>query len=462
MRSPAERAAPSIRRRLLWVLLASLGTVMAINVWVDFVTADRPIHAVFDHALLTDAYAVSSHLRAEAGGVRCDIPPGAEHVLRPDPDDAVHFVVLGPRGEYLCGDRDLPVPALGTVPGPATFDAHYRGEPIRGLSHDYEMAQGKATIHVAHTMRARHRIGIEVATALLISNGVFMAVTLLVVLIGVGRGLQPLSRLSAEIGAGRPDMLDPVSEAKLPAELLPVVRALNHLLQVLRDSSTAQRNFLADAAHQLRTPLTGLQGQLELLADEPLSAGQRGRVLELLEATRRLAHLAERLLALARSDAKANPVTDKARIDLAQVVSDCAGPFLDRAIAKHIDIGFEAEPAPIVGSPWMVREMANNLIDNAMNYTADGGRITVRSAVRDRRAVLEVEDDGPGIPPAERERVFERFFRGAGASGEGCGLGLAIVRQIADAHGAAVSIADPPAGKGTLVRVAFPLAASPA
>jgi two-component system sensor histidine kinase TctE len=314
------------------------------------------------------------------------------------------------------------------------------------------------TIHVAQTLRARHRLGIEVASGLLISNGLLMLIALAIVYLGVGRGLRPLLRVSAEIDARRPDRLDPVSSAGLPAELLPLTRALNHLLQVLRDSSVAQRVFLAEAAHQLRTPLTGLQGQLELLADEPLSQGQRGRVLDLLDATRRLAHLSERLLALARSDARANPVKDMARIDLAEIVVDCVAPFLDRALAKQIDIGIESEPAPLVGSAWMLREMANNLIDNAINYTPDGGRITVRTGVYDGRPVIEVEDNGPGIPEAERDRVFERFFRGAEASPVGCGLGLAIVKEIADVHHAAISVGEPPGGQGTLVRVSFPLA----
>ncbi|HWS11443.1 MAG TPA: sensor histidine kinase [Rhodocyclaceae bacterium] len=461
MKSPPEESPPSIKRRLLWLLLASLGTVMAINIWVNFLTADRPIHAAFDHALYDDAYAVSAHIETGPDGIRCDIPPGAEQALRTDPDDVVFFLVVGPRGEYLCGDRDLPVPPVASAEPGGTFDALYRGEPVRGVSQEHATPLGTVTIHVAQTLRARHRLGIEVASGLLISNGLLMLIALAFVYLGVGRGLRPLLRVSADIDARRPDRLDPISTAGLPAELLPLALAVNHLLQVLRDSSVAQRVFLAEAAHQLRTPLTGLQGQLELLADETLSQGQRGRVLDLLDATRRLAHLSERLLALARSDARANPVKDMARIDLAEIVADCVAPSLDRALAKQIDIGFETEAAPVVGSAWMLREMASNLIDNAITYTPEGGRITVRTGLADGRALLEVEDNGPGIPAAERERVFERFFRGSGASASGCGLGLAIVKEIADAHGAAVSVGSADGGRGTLVRATFPPPAAP-
>ncbi len=450
-----EPAPQSIRSRLLWLLLASLGALMAVNVWFNFLTADRPIHAAFDHALFDDAFAIAAHVHAGPGGIGCDVPIGAEQTLRTDPDDIVYFLVLGPRGEPLCGDDDLPVPAAATPQG-GTFDAQYRGEAIRGVSMQHATSNGMVTVHVAQTVRARQRLGLEVASALLVTNGVLMIATLLVVFLGVGRGLRPLMRVSADIDARRPDRLDSISSAGLPAELLPLARALNHLLQVLRDSSVAQRVFLAEAAHQLRTPLTGLQGQLELLAEEPLSQEQRGRVLDLLDATRRLAHLSERLLALARSDAKANPVKDMARIDLAEIVADCAAPFLDRALTRQIDIGFETEPAPLVGSAWMLREMAVNLIDNAINYTPEGGHITVRTGTGGEGAVLEVEDSGPGIAPAERERVFERFFRGAAAAPGGCGLGLAIVKEIADVHHAAISVGEPPGGQGTLVRVSFP------
>lgn len=446
----------SIRRWLLWVLSASLTVVMVVNGWLHFMTIDEPIGAAFDHALLDDAYAVSAYVRTTPRGVAFELPPGAENLLRTDPDDAFYFLVVGPRGEYVAGDRDLPIAAANAAATQGeVFEAEYRGETVRGVRYSHVTALGEVSVYVAQTLRARRAIEAEAAAGLLISKALMIGMTLLIVYVVVGLGLRSLLRLSREIEARGSDMLTPISQGGLPAELLPLVRALNRLLSVIDSSTRAQRRFLADASHQLRTPLAGLQGQLELLSHEDLPEAVRARILELHQATRRLTHLSNRLLALGRSDAMADPSMSMESVELSQVVEECASIFLDRALAKEIDLGFEAESATVVGSPWMVREMASNLIDNAIAYTPRGGRITVRSRVLAGHATLEVEDDGPGIPVGERKRVFERFYRGRQDNGVGCGLGLAIVKQIADAHGAEVSILDPESGQGTLFRVRF-------
>jgi two-component system sensor histidine kinase TctE len=461
MKRVLEPFRSSIRRWLLWVLLPSLGGAIGVNVWLQYLMVDRPIHEAFDHALHDDAHAVAAHLRVDAQGLRFEMEPEAERVLRTDPEDFLFFLVRGPAGEYLGGERDLSVPPESIQGRALPFDATYRGEAVRGVTHVHPTALGQVTIHVAETKRARSRLDRELAWAIFLSNGLLLLITLGLAYAVVGAGLRPLLRLSRDIGARGTDMLTPVSHNGLPAELQPLVRALNRLLSVIDGSTRAQRPFLADASHQLRTPLAGLQGQLELLSHEDLPDAARERIVELHDAVRRLSHLSGRLLALGRSDALADPSMQMEPGDLADMVEACASIFLDRALAKNIDLGFEAESAPICGCPWMIREMVSNLIDNAIAYTAAGGRITVRSRVRDGGAVLEVEDNGRGIPAPERERVFERFYRGRDYDGIGCGLGLSIVRQIADAHDATVRILDPESGQGTLFRVRFPaLAAS--
>lgn len=460
MKPRVEPRRGSIRRWLLWALLASLGAAICINMWLQYLVADEPIHQAFDHALHDDAHAVAAYLRTDPGGVRLELPPGAEQVLRTDPDDIFYFLALGPRGEYLGGEGGLQALVDAGAWKGEQFQGRYRGEAIRGISHIHDTGMGTVTILVAETQRARGRVNRELALAILASNGLLLVITLALAYAVVGRGLRPLLRLSREIDARGSETLAPVSEQGLPQELQPLARALNRLLSVIDSATRAQRRFLADASHQLRTPLAGLQGQLELLTHEELPPPVRTRVIELHEATGRLSHLSNRLLALGRSDTLANPAEQMETGDLAQVVEDCASVFLDRALRKEIDLGFEPEHAPVVGCPWMIRELASNLIDNAIAYTPRGGRITVRSAVEDECSVLEVEDNGPGIPPTERERVFERFYRGQ-AGGIGCGLGLAIVRQIADAHDAVVAVVDPPGGGGTLFRVRFPRAALP-
>lgn len=458
-----ELTRSSIRGGLLGSLLLSLGGVIGISALLEYRVADRPIHAAFDHALRDDAHALAAYVRVDGSRVQLDMPPGAEQVLRTDPGDAFYFLVLGPGGEYLGGEADLGVASAGDALHESAFEADYRGQPIRGIGHVHPTAAGPVTIYVAETKRARARLNRELATAILVSNGVLLLITLGLVYGLVGVGLRPLLRLSREIDARGSELLAPVSGQGLPEELQPLAGALNRLLGVIDTSSRAQRRFLADASHQLRTPLAGLQGQLELLSHEQLPEAVHARVRDLHEATRRLSHLSSRLLALGRSDALADPPLAMEAGDLAELVEACAPVFLDRAIEKKIDLGFEPGSAPVIGSAWMLREMAGNLIDNAITYTPAGGRITVRSAVRESCPVLEVEDDGPGIAPAERQRVFDRFYRGSHAGqGIGCGLGLAIVRQIAQAHGAAVSILDPDGGAGTLVRVSFPARAAAA
>jgi two-component system sensor histidine kinase TctE len=456
MKLALEPLRSSIRRWLLWVLSVSLTVVMVVNGWLQLLTIHEPIGAAFDHALLDDAYAVSAYVRATPQGITFELPPGAEDVLRTDPDDAFYFLVTGPRGEYVAGDRDLPIPA-NVLPGrDPIFEVSFRGEPVRGVLHLHPTELGNITVHVAQTLRARREIEAEVVAGLLVTKTALIGLTLLVVYLVVGAGLRPLLRLSRDIEARGSDVLAPVSQQDLPAELQPLARALNRLLAVIDGTTRAQRRFLADASHQLRTPLAGLQGQLELLSHEDLPDTVRGRVLALHEATRRLSHLSGRLLALGRSDALADPAMQMEPIDLGDVVEECASIFLDRALGKDLDLGFEAESARIVGCPWMIREMASNLVDNAICYTPARGRVTVRSRMLDACATLEVEDNGIGVEAPERERVFERFYRGRQDDGMGCGLGLAIVKQIAEAHGARVSILDPPSGQGSLFRVSFP------
>ena len=463
MKPALEPTRRSIRRWLLWALLSALGFTVALDTWMEYTIVDRPVHLAFDHALQDDAHAIAGYLRADNGRLRLDLPAGAEQVLRTDPEDTLYFLVRGPHGEVLGGDPSLTVPPANEGAVDATFEAVYRGEPIRGVSAVHRTDLGPVSIHIAQTKHARSQLNRRLAAAILVSNVFLLAITLGLAYVVVGAGLRPLIRLSREIEARGADMLTPVSHEGLPVELQPVATAINKLLSVIDGATRAQRRFLADASHQLRTPLTGLQGQLDLLSHENLPEAAHDRIVALHHATRRLSHLASQLLALGHSDAMAAPRIKMESSDLADVVESSASVFLDRALEKDIDLGFEAANAPVVACPWMIREMTYNLIDNAIVYTQAGGRITVRSGVRNGgTAVLEVEDNGPGIPVADRQRVFERFFRGTQSDGVGCGLGLAIVKQIADAHGAQVSITDPDSGPGTLFRVRFPAASSAA
>jgi two-component system sensor histidine kinase TctE len=239
----------------------------------------------------------------------------------------------------------------------------------------------------------------------------------------------------------------------------PLVRELNNLLGRFASSIGAQQRFVADAAHQLRTPLAALQAQVEAARRGQLPPELAPTFDQLLAATRRTAHLARQLLTLAAVDPAAERPFAGVELDLAAVLHESVAEWVARADAKRIDLGFELEPARVRGEALLLRELAANLIDNAINYSPSGGEVTVRTGVRDGAPFLEVEDNGPGIPEAEREQVFERFYRVKGTPGEGSGLGLPIVREIAHRHGATVTVRAAAASRGAVFHVSFPVPA---
>lgn len=235
----------------------------------------------------------------------------------------------------------------------------------------------------------------------------------------------------------------------------PLVKAINGLISDLRISAAAQQAFLANAAHQIRTPLAGVQTQLELAVEE-VPVEFRARIAQSRDATRRLGHLAHQLLALARSGADANIVHEWRRVDLAALLEEVTPEFLDLALARGIDLGIEAQPVSVSGSHWLLRELLGNLLDNAIRYSVAGCRVTARCGRDEAGQVwLEVEDDGPGIPDQERELVFQRFYRGGAKQPDGAGLGLAIVHEVADRHGAAITFEQPSGNTGTRLRLSF-------
>jgi two-component system sensor histidine kinase TctE len=275
----------------------------------------------------------------------------------------------------------------------------------------------------------------------------------------VARGLSPLQELSEQIRRRSPRDLRPVEAAAVPEEARPLVDGMNRLLGEVAETSRQQQRFLADAAHQLRTPLAGLQAHAELALALPMPADCRAELVQVHGATVRTARLANQLLALARAEAGARGTDAPARTDLRRVVGESADEWVRRALARQIDLGFELSDAVAQADPFLLREALANLVHNALEYTPAGGRVTVRVRRRPAAAgpevVIEVEDDGPGIPAFERERVLERFYRIPGTGGTGSGLGLAIVREIVQAHGAALALGEGEEGRGCRVTLVF-------
>jgi len=312
-------------------------------------------------------------------------------------------------------------------------------------------------VQVAETRRQREALSSRIISGVLLPQFAIIPLAVILVYLGLTKGLAPLERLRDRIRARRPSDLSPIPIRGMPDEMRPVVVSFNEMMQRLEENLQAQQRFIADAAHQMRTPLTGLKMQTELALRETDPALMRADLERIAASTDRAAHLIHQLLSLARAEASHEKVHRAEQLDLDVLARAITEDWVGLALAKGIDLGFEGADSLLIieGVPLLLREMLNNLIDNAIKYTPRGGHVTVRTRGGDL-ASLEVEDNGGGIPAAERERVFERFYRVLGTDADGSGLGLPIVREIADLHSATVELTSGAWGYGTRVIVAFP------
>lgn len=445
----------TLRRRLLVLLVFPMASLLILSLAFDYRIAFEPAADAYDHALADDAFALAGRIRYLDSRLQVDLPAAAEAFLRTDRSDQEFLSIYGPGEQLLAGDADLRPELVARGENPALSDGEFRGQKIRKATYRLETAGGPVTVTVAETTHKRERAGSKILAAMLLPNILLIIGTLALVYLGIRRGLAPLTELSKEISQRAPHDLSPLPQRDVPAEAQPLVKAMDGLIDDLRSASAAQQAFLANAAHQLKTPLAGLQAQLELHLQE-LPATYTQRAQRLLEGTRRLGHLTHQLLALARSGPEANLVQEKRPVDLGKLLESNASTWFDQALARHIDLGFDAQTAVISGSEWMLREMLANLIDNALRYTPEGGSITVRSGVDHEQTYVEVEDNGPGIPPDLKHHIFERFYRINETASEGSGLGLAIVKEVADRHQASIELASPSSKTGTLIRILFP------
>jgi two-component system sensor histidine kinase TctE len=286
---------------------------------------------------------------------------------------------------------------------------------------------------------------------------VVIAILLALIWVSVRLSLDPLRDVEREIARRSARDLTPLNVERVPSEIHGLVATLNRLFSTVGDHAARQRQFLDNAAHQLRTPLAGIQAQLELMAADEPSLSRKQRLQHVLDGVQRLGRTARQLLTLARADESATPALALADVDLASIVESCVAEHLLQAEAADIDFGAEVATASVRGIDWLVAEALRNLVDNALKHTDAGGSVTVRCGVADGAPYLEVADSGCGIPIDERERVLDRFFRGSNARGTGSGLGLAIVKDVAAVHGATLTIASGPAA-GTTARIVFPYA----
>ncbi|HVJ24059.1 MAG TPA: sensor histidine kinase, partial [Burkholderiales bacterium] len=442
-------AGRSLRAHLLRLLLPPIAALLAVGAVVAYYPSIEPATQAYDQALVDIGLAVGSHVRVDQNAYRFELPAAVEQVLRTDRFDSIYYRVMSPAGLEIAGDADLPAPPGDGI----AHNTMYNGKKVRVVSVQAPCGRSACTVLVGETTVKRERLAREHLLQSLFPDVMIAFATLVIVWFGVKHGLQPLARLSEEIKARSAGDLRPIDTEGAPAEARPLVGALNGLLAEVAATSRMQQRFLADAAHQLRTPLTGLQMHTELALAEPMPDECRAQLEQVHRATIRTARLANQLLALARAEPGARSAS--ADLDLKSIAGGEADAWVRQAVSRDIDLGFELESARIDGDAFLLREALANLVHNALEYSPRGGRVTVRTGRRNGHAFLEVEDDGPGIPAAERGRVLERFYRVPGTPGTGSGLGLAIVREIAAGHGANLAILDSAAG-GCRVGITFP------
>jgi two-component system sensor histidine kinase TctE len=461
--------ATTLRRQLIAWLAGPLFILWSVSSVIDYDIAKRFVNLAYDRALLEAALDVGRQVKIINDRLYVDLPEAALQILQSRESGQLFYLVTGPDREFVSGEPDLPRPPEDapevTADRVQYYDDEYNGLVIRAVALRVPVqpgsGRGAALIQVAERVTARDEFARQILLRMVLPQGILILLAGIAVWYGVGRGLAPLSTLRREIENRSHRDLSALPEEQAPREVRPLIRAINDLLARLGTAISTQQRFIADAAHQLRTPIAGLKTQTELALRQSQPGTVHDTLRRLQMALEQSTRLVNQLLLLARAEPGARREHAVERLDLARLARDATTEWVPRALARSIDLGYDGAggAAWIEGDPLLVRDMLGNLLDNALRYTQQGGQVTVRVTVVPDAVALSVEDNGPGIPEPERERVFERFYRVLGTGAEGCGLGLAIVREIALGHRAEVTLAAGAGGHGTVARVAFPRAA---
>ena len=485
-----------LRRRLLVMLMVPLGLLAVVSAWIDYRAAGDVAQQQDQHLqslapLLADSV-VRKGSQPDGAPVVLLAPAVAEFLK--DRSGSTAYAIADLQGHVLAGDTRLGSDV------PATHEPEFHSEIQGGVlyrivAQRFSTPAGELVVQLADGSDARQRWLESILVKVLAPNLLMVLVAAFTVNLAVRRALKPLTDLKDTLEHRSPRDLSLIDAQASPEEVKPLVDSLNRLFTLVNVQAESQRRFVADAAHQLRTPLAGLQAQVEAWAQLanarsgttssviPAKAGIQGaptldsrlrgndglvgahfantitlpieQINKLRNATRRTSQLANQLLALSRADAQALAAQPVQRVDLQDLCETVLQTQLDAATAQGLDLGLDAQAAHVSGHDWLLRELLANLVDNAIKYAGPGASVTIRSGRCDGRPFLEVADDGPGIAADERERVLERFYRVPGTSGEGNGLGLAIVHEIARLHQASLQLLDGPGGRGLRARLAF-------
>lgn len=450
-----------LRRRLLVMLIAPLVILAALNAWFEYRSAEN-VAAQQDQRLLGLVPLVADSVIGQSGDQPLlMLAPPVEEFVKERPDTS-GYAILDPDGKVLDGEAWL----AGMPPPdrePEFHSEEHDGATWRIVRQRQPTVLGEVVIAVGDGSDPRQQWVRSILIKVLLPNLVLIGAAAFAVGWAVERALKPLLALKEAVERRSPRDLSAIDETASPAEVRPLVDSLNRLFRLVNAQAESQRHFVADAAHQLRTPLAGLQAQVEAWAEAADAAPAADtlalpteQVHKLRNATRRTSQLANQLLALSRADARGVHSQQEQPVELKALCEETLENHLDAATARGIDLGLDAEAVRVCGHEWLLRELLANLVDNAVKYSGVGSTVTIRCGRRDGEAFLEVEDDGPGVPPADLSRILDRFYRVQGTQGEGNGLGLAIAEEIARAHHSHLQLAAGGDGRGLKVTLPLP------
>jgi two-component system sensor histidine kinase TctE len=433
--------------------------------------SQRFANLAYDRALHDIAREIVLHVKTDAGAPRLELSETAGKILLMDAQDRLFFRLDAADGTMLGGDAAVRRSASPGTPGePRVYADEVHGEPVRmiALRMPVNEAAGapRVQVQVGETLNKRKRLALEMIANVVLPQLLLIVMATAAVWFGISRGLDPLQRLRRAVSDRSHLDLSPIDTHDVPGEVRPLVDEVNDLMARLGRTFDFQNRFVADAAHQLKTPVSGLKAQIELALRETDPERVRHSLAQLYISADRLSRLVRQLLSLARNEPGALDTVQLQPLDLNAFALEVSMDWVPHAIKRNIDLGFEGveQPLMIDADGDRLRELINNLIDNAIRYSRPGGRATVRTArTPEGQCKLAISDDGPSIPVEERARIFERFHRLLGTQEDGSGLGLAIVSEIATLHGARITLEEDVDGVGNTFSVFFqPRAHAPA
>ena len=454
------------RHLLIWLLLPQLVLWLA-AAFVTYNVAERYANKAIDASLTTATRALARQVKPVGNGLFIDFPKAAQDIIEADPDDRVYYMVSTPPGQFILGNRNLPQPPPIDdlkLEEPYFYDGRLEVQKgslavrVAALYLAYGLdGKQRMLVQIARSRASREQLARQILVDTALPLSALIALMSMIVWAGIRTGLAPLWRMRALVEDRAPNDLTPIELNVAPLEVRALAMAINSLLAEVRESVNVQKRFISDAAHQLRTPLAGLKSQTELALNETDDPTLKARLQRVNESAARSAHLVNQLLTLARAEPESATAHSKTRVDIRKLAAELSAELVPRALAAGIDLGFEggddAPPLFVLGHALLLREALTNLIDNAIRYAGRGKVMTVGVEAQGQHAVISVEDNGPGLDDADRERVFQRFVR-ATFDGNGCGLGLSIAKEIVHRHaGTVVLEAAQPQGLRAVIRL---------